>query len=114
METVKGRVRAGALFSNDVRAEKRIGKRVSAEIPRAEEVVFRAGTVDGRRFFAVNEKHVVAFSPPVIMILKNGHGDAGELAAASGFHPDVVVFAGEVRAFVHFRIAVVLPVAGPA
>jgi hypothetical protein len=40
--------------------------------------------------------------------------DAGEVAAAGGFQPDVVVFAGEIGFVVHFGIAVVGPVAGPA
>src|SRR5262249_52650854 len=59
-------------------------------------------------------KHVVAFAPPAILVLQDGHRDTGEMAAACGFEPDVVILAIEIFAIVHLGISVGGPIGGPA
>src|SRR5216683_4160002 len=69
--------------------------------PSPEKIIFGAGTVNRGPGFAVDKKHVVAFAPPVILILQYGHGYACELSAAASFHPDIVAFAIEIWPVVH-------------
>src|SRR6266478_1835205 len=87
---------------------------MAAKIPGAQEIVFGTCSVNGWAGFTVNEKHVVAFAPPAILILKDGHGDSDELSAASGVQPDVVFLAVEVRLTFNFGIAITFPVRSPA
>src|SRR5437660_6708301 len=84
-----------------------------AKAPCPQKIVFRAGAVDGRPRLAIDEKHVVAFAPPEILILQDGHRDPCKLSAPASFHPDIVVFATEVGAVIHFRVAILLPVVDP-
>src|SRR5437879_3860992 len=87
---------------------------MASKIPRAKEVVFRTGSINGWAGFTVNEKHIVAFAPPAILILEYGHGDSNEMSAACGVHPNVVFLAVKVRFTFNFGIAIALPVRGPA
>src|SRR6266851_9380707 len=87
---------------------------MAAKIPGAQEIVFGTCSVDGWVGFTVHEKHVVAFAPPAILILQDGHGDSNEMSAACGVHPDVILLAVEVRLTFNFGIAIAFPVRSPA
>src|SRR5258705_2173716 len=76
--------------------------------------MFGASAVDGRAGFAIDKKHVIAFTPPAILILEDGHGDADVVSLAASVEPDVVVFAGKIGAVIHLGITVGGPVVGPA
>ena len=71
----------------------RDGAVAPAEIPRAVDVVFRAGADDGGLRFIVDENHVVAFAEPVVGVLQDAQGDAHQMAAPARFGEDVVVLA---------------------
>ena len=114
VESINGGSRAGALVAFHRRAEQAVRKRVLPEIPRAEEIIFRSGADDRRCRLTVDEEHVVSLAPPEVLILQDRHRDAGEMAAAGGLHPDVVVFTLQVLSAVDRRLAVRLPVAGPS
>ena len=92
MEAVDGGTAACFFFPDHGGAEERVGKRVAAEIVGAEEIVFRAGAGDGGLGYSIDKEHIVAFSPPIILILQDGHGNADVVAAASGLQPDEIVF----------------------
>src|SRR6266436_3108980 len=87
---------------------------MAAKIPGAQEIVFGTCSVNGWVGFTINEKHVVPFAPPAILILQDGHGDSDEMSAACGVQPDVVFLAVEVRLTFNFGIAIAFPVGGPA
>src|SRR6266436_2993614 len=114
MEAVDGSPASRVFATFHGSAVESITERVRAESPSAEEIIFGASAVDGGAGFAVDEKHVVAFAPPIILILEDGHGDANEVSLAAGFEPDVIVFTGKIGAVVDFGIAVGGPVVGPA
>src|SRR4029077_2128964 len=80
----------------------------------SEKIVLRTRSCAGCERSAVDEKPIVAFAPPEILILKDGHSDANILALAGGFHPDVVVLAIEIFYVVDSRVAVVRPLVRPA
>src|SRR5262249_54221138 len=82
------------------RAVRLIGEGVRAESPRAEKIILGAGTIDGRLSFAIDEKHVVAFAPPAVLILQDGHRDAGEMPTALRFEPHVVAGTVEILAII--------------
>src|SRR5215469_3650569 len=71
------------LFSpHDRRPEQLIGKGLAAKIPRAQEVVFASCPIDRWQLFAIHKEHVVSLSPPAVVVLKNRHGYADEMATA--------------------------------
>ena len=82
---------------------------MAAKIPRAQEIIFRSGAVDRRRFLPIDEEHVVAFAPPAILILQHRHGHAHKVPASGCFHPDVVAFAIQILFVIDHGIAVRLP-----
>ncbi len=86
---------------------------MAAKIPGAQEIVFGTCSVNGWAGFAVHEKHVVAFTPPAILILEDRHCDADEMSAASGVQPEVIFLAVKVRFPVNLGVTIVLPVGGP-
>src|SRR5260370_22116066 len=96
MEAVDGRFASGALFPDKRSAVKPVGEGVSAKIPGAEEIVFGTRSVDGWSGFTIHEKHVIAFAPPAILILKDGHGDSDKMSAARLVQPDAILLALEV------------------
>src|SRR6202040_1416386 len=85
-----------------------------AKIIGSEKKILGTRPCDGWVRIVVDEKHIVAFAPPEILILKDGHGDTNIVALAGGFHPDVVVFAVEIFYVVDSRVAVVGPLVRPA
>src|SRR2546422_863460 len=97
VETVHRPSGAGALIALDGRAKQPVGKCLVPEVPRAQEVVFRAGPVDGRCRLTVNEEHIVALAPPAVGVLDDRHGDSHKMAASGGFHPDVVTLTVDVE-----------------
>src|SRR5207249_640291 len=84
------------------------------EVPRAEEVILRAGAGDRWRRLAVDEEHVVAFAPPEVLVLENRHRDADEVAPPGCFHPHVVVFSAKVRLLVDACVSIPLPIHRPS
>ena len=93
MKTIHTRSAARQLFSYDRRSIKLIRKWLAAKIPCAKKVVFRTCADDRRSVSAVNKEHVIAFTPPSILILQHRHGYANILPVPFRIHPDVVVFA---------------------
>src|SRR5215831_18404233 len=83
---------------------------MAAEIPCAQKIVLGAGAIDGWQFLSVDEEHIIALAPPLVLILENRHGHADEMAAPCCFHPDVISFAVEVFQVVH--VAIGLPLIG--
>src|SRR5271157_3880635 len=113
VEAVKGPARSGEFRAHNGSTEGSVGKWMPAKIPRAQEIVFGAGAVDGGESFAVNEEHVIAFAPPTILVLQDGHGHADEMALALGFQPDVIPFSVEILLSIHERVAIGLPLVRP-
>src|ERR1700674_1779951 len=111
---VGGRLATGALFTHDGSTVKPIVEGVTAKIPGAEEIVFGTCSSDGWPGFTINEKHVVAFTPPSVLILQDGHADPDEMSATRGVQPDVVLLAVEVWLPFDLGITIALPVGGPA
>src|SRR5712691_5904470 len=87
---------------------------MTAKIPSAEEIVFGTCSGHGWPGFTVNEKHIVAFTPPAVLILEDGHSDSDEMSVACGVQPDVIFFTVEVGLPVDLGITIALPVGGPA
>src|SRR5260370_34780456 len=87
---------------------------MAAKIPGPEEIVFGTSAVDGWAGFTIHEKHVVAFAPPAVLILKYGHSDSDEMSAARGVQPDVILLAVKVRLTFNVGIAIAFPVRSPA
>src|SRR5580700_1838223 len=85
-----------------------------AKIIGTEKIILGARSRNGWVRIAIDEKHIVTFAPPEILVLKDGHGDANIVTPAARFHPDVVVFAVQVFYVVDSWIAVVRPLVGPA
>ena len=85
-----------------------------AKIISAQKIVLGARPCNGWVGIAVDEKHIVTFTPPEILVLKDGHGDADIVALAGGFHPDVVVFAVQIFYILDSWIAVARPLIRPA
>src|SRR5260370_7824266 len=113
MEAIDRRLASGAFFPDKRGAVKPIGERMADKIPSTEEIIFGPCAVDGWPGFPVNEKHVVAFAPPSILILEDGHRNSHEMSAACGVHPDVIFLAVKVGLTVNSRITIALPVRGP-
>src|ERR1700679_2104090 len=82
---------------------------MASEIPGSEKIVFRSGAVDGGKLFSVDKKHIVALAPPAVLILKNRHGHANEVAMSGGFHPDVIIFSVEIFLRIYGRVVIRLP-----
>src|SRR5439155_22017928 len=97
----------------DGRAEKPVRKRASSKIKSAEEIILGTRSVDGRTQLTVHEKHVVAFAPPAVLILQNGHGDTEKVTTACGFHPDVIALAIQVFLLFDEPVGIHLPLIGP-
>src|SRR5215468_8279926 len=77
---------------------------MAAEVPGAQEVIFRTRSVDGWQLLAVNKKHVVAFPPPFVLILKNGHRHANKVAPTGCFHPDIITFSVWILFPIHVTV----------
>ena len=85
-----------------------------AKIPGTEKIVFRPGAVDGGVLFSVDKEHVVAFTPPAVLILKNGHGHAYKVSLSTCFQPHVVIFSIKVLLCGHGWGIVRFPLISPA
>src|SRR5882757_3344044 len=114
MKAVDARSGSCSAFSNDGRTVQLVRERMVLEAPGAKEVVLCPGSGDGWLLCAVNEKHVVALAPPIVLVLQDGHGHTCVLARALGIKPHVVVLPGKVGFLVHQRLAVTRPAVGPA
>src|SRR3954452_940611 len=77
---------------------------MAAEVPSAQKVILRARSVDRRQLLAVDKKHVVAFAPPLVLILQHRHGYADEVSAPGRFHPDVVAATVKILLSVHLPV----------
>ena len=84
------------------------------ETPGAKEIILRPSAGDRRLLRAINEKHVVAFAPPIILVLQDGHGHTGILAGAFGVKPNVIILSGKVSFLIHQRLRVRCPLICPA
>src|SRR6266850_4709076 len=113
MEAIYGRARAGLLFALHRSAIQIIREAVLAESPGPQKVVFGTGAIDRRGRFSIDKEHVVAFSPPGILVLKYRHRYTYEVPAPRRFHPDVVTVAVEVFPVIDDRVSVCLPLVGP-
>src|SRR3954453_13033034 len=80
VEAIDGGTAARAVYPLHRCAVKLISKRLLSITPRTKEIILRAGSVDGGRLLSIDEKHVVSFAEPVILVLKNGHGDPNKVA----------------------------------
>jgi hypothetical protein len=58
--------------------------------------------------FPVDED-VIAFAPPVVLILQDGHGDAHKIPRSRGLRPDEIVLSIKILFLFNSRIAVSLP-----
>src|SRR5580692_8518140 len=96
MKPINGRAASRELGAFHGCSEQRIGERMIAKVPSTEKVVFRPSAVNGWTLFSVDKKHVVAFTPPAVLILKHRHGHADEVSLAGGFHPHVVPFSVKI------------------
>src|ERR1700674_1036494 len=114
MEAINGRLATGALFTDNGSAVQPVEKGVTAKIPCAEEIILRTSPGNGGARFTVDEKHVIAFAPPAVLILQDRHGHPDELPATPGVQPEVIFLAVEVRFPVDLGITIVLPVGSPA
>src|SRR6266436_4923282 len=97
MEAIHGRLATGALFTDDRSSIQLIEEGVAAKTPGAQEIIFRTSPANRGVCFTVDEKHVVAFAPPIVLILKHRHGDSDEMPVTRGVQPDVIFLAVEVR-----------------
>src|SRR5580704_8372927 len=113
MKTVDARPAARQFRAHDRRAIELIGEGLAAEIPRAQEIIFRPGARNGRGRVIIDEEHVIPFAPPTILVLHHRHSDAYKLPAPPRFHPDVVVLAVQVSLVIDQRIAIGCPVVSP-
>ena len=114
VKAIDRRATARPFFALDRGAVEPIGESTAAKIERAKKIILRARSVDGRTRFAVDEKHVVAFAPPTVLILQHRHGHTDKLAAALGLHPNVIPFAVQVLLVFDKGISVRFPFVGPA
>src|SRR5664279_2868467 len=87
VESIDGGATAGAVCLLHRSTVELIGERVLAITPGAKEVIFRAGSVDGRRLLSIDKEHVVALAKPIVLVLKNRHGDSDEVALPFRVHP---------------------------
>src|SRR6266481_1924239 len=113
VKAIDGRFASGAFFTDNWSAVQPIEKGMAAKIPCAKEIILRTSPRNGGARFTVDEKHVVAFTPPAVLILQDGHGDPDEMPATRGVQPEVIFLAVEVRFPVDLGIAIALPVGGP-
>src|SRR5271168_1145675 len=90
MKAVHACSAASPAFSNDRRAVHLIGEGMVLESPCSEEIILRASARDGRLGRSVHEKHIVALTPPIILVLQDRHGYTGVLAGALRVEPHVV------------------------
>src|SRR5712664_1573858 len=110
MEAIHGGLATGAFFTDNGSTVEPIEEGMTAKIPCAEEIILRTSPGNGGARFTVDEKHVVAFAPPAVLILQDGHGDPDEMPATSGVQPEVIFLAVKVRFPVNLGIAIALPV----
>src|SRR5260370_1845534 len=89
-------------------------ERAAAEVESSKKIVFRSGADDRGMLLSVNEEHVVAFAPPIVLILKDGHRDAHEESAAGGLHPDIIGLTVHVFLLDDSRVEVRSPLIGRA
>src|SRR5580698_105292 len=71
MKPIHGRAATRNLGTFHGRSEQRIGERMIAKVPSSEKVVFRPSAVNRGTLFSVDKKHIVAFAPPAVLILKH-------------------------------------------
>src|SRR2546422_8521306 len=84
VKAIDGRFASGAFFTDNRSAVQPIEKGMAAKIPSTEEIILRTSPGNGGARLTVDEKHVVAFAPPAVLILQDGHGDPDEMPATSG------------------------------
>src|SRR6266404_288777 len=113
MEAIHRRARSGLLCALHWSAIQTIRETVLAKSPGPEKIVFGTGAIDRRGRFAIDKEHVVALSPPGILVLKYRHRYTHEVPAPRRFHPDVVSFTIEVFPVIDDRVSVCLPLVGP-
>src|SRR5580700_3796434 len=114
VETIDARLAPRLLRTHYGRAIELIGKWLSAEVPRPQKIVFRARSNDRRGLRSVDEKHVVAFAPPLILILQHGHRHTHVLAVSFSLHPDIIVLTIEIGLVIDDSVLVGFPVICPA
>src|SRR5579883_211054 len=113
VKPVHGITASGPLFAFYGSTEKTVGEGAAAEIECAQEIVFRTGAIDRGARLAVDKEHVVAFTPPAVLILEDGHGYAKKLTAAPCLEPDVVVLAIKILILFARGVFIFLPRMAP-
>src|ERR1019366_6531647 len=103
VEAVAAVAAAGALRALDERRAILVmrewhGMLAPAEVPTPAEEILRAGAVDHRHGLVVDENHLVAFAPPILLVLHDAQRHAQQMAAATGLAIDVIELAIEVLA----------------
>ena len=114
MEAVDRGAAAGALFALHRRSMKKVRKATLPEIPCTKKIILGASADDGRARFAINEKHIVAFAPPAVLVLQHGHCYANKMPLTDGGKPKVIAFTGQILFVLDGGIAVRFPFFGPA
>src|SRR6266436_56409 len=114
VKAIDGRFASRAFFADNWSAVQLIEKGMSAKIPCTKEIILRTSPRNGGARFTVDEKHVVAFAPPAVLILQDRHSDPDEMPATRGVQPEVIFLAVEVRFPVDLGITIVLPIGSPA
>src|ERR1700679_2921988 len=113
METIDTRLAPCLLRTHHGRAIELIGKWLSSEVPGPEKIILRAGPNNRRGLHSVDEKHVVTFAPPLILVLQHGHRYTHVLAVSFCLHPDIIVLTIQIRLVIDESVLVGFPVACP-
>src|SRR5450631_426224 len=96
------------------RSKELVGERMLAVSPRAKEIILRSRPVNRGRLLSIDKEHVFAFAKPIVLILKDGHGDSDKMALPLRLYPCVIVLTIEVWLVIDRGIAIALPVIRPA
>src|SRR5882757_5656619 len=84
-----------------------------AEVPGAQEVVFRSRADDSGNCALIDFESLISFAPPSILVLQHRHSDADELSVPLCLKPGVVIFAIQVAPEIYSGVTIVIPVGNP-
>src|SRR5581483_1393116 len=114
METIDGPAGACRVTPLDRNAIQQVTGWPSVKSPGAEIIVLRTRAGDGGQLLPVHKNHVVAFPPPVVLVLKDALRDSHKVPSTRSFKENVVAGAVEIKLIVDLIVAVGLPVVRPA
>src|ERR1700722_1112660 len=113
VEAINARLATCLLRTHYGRTIELIRKWLASEVPCTQKIILRARSNDRWCLRSVDEKHVVAFAPPLILVLQHRHGHPHELAVSLCLHPDIVVLTIEIGLVIDNRVLVGLPAICP-